>query len=77
MARRYARTIHWTPWKEVLNACANVGKPTLAILVPREDSNMDSERLASAHGTVGFWSVLPDTASFCPVTIDFTMNSSF
>jgi hypothetical protein len=36
-----------------LNACVNASKATLAILVPSEASNMDSERLASAHLTDG------------------------
>jgi uncharacterized iron-regulated protein len=51
MARRYARTIHWTDWKEAVNACANVGKPALAMLVSREGINIDRERLASAQRT--------------------------
>jgi hypothetical protein len=51
MARRYARTIHWTDWKEAVNAWANVGKPALAILVSSEGINMDRERLASAQRT--------------------------
>ena len=48
-ARRYASTIHWTCPNEAPNASAKVGKPTLAMLVPSEDSSMDNERLASAH----------------------------
>ena len=30
---------------------ASVGKPTLAMLVPREDNSIDSERLTSTHRT--------------------------
>jgi hypothetical protein len=60
-----------------LNACANVGKPTLAMLVPSEDSNMDSERLASAHRTEGVRSALPATAPSRPAMIGFNMNSVF
>jgi hypothetical protein len=59
-----------------LKARANVGKPTLAMLVPSEDSNMDSERLASAHRAEGVRSALPATAS-SRATIAFNMNSGF
>jgi hypothetical protein len=30
-----------------LKACANVGRPTLAMLVPSEDSSIDSDKLVS------------------------------
>src|SRR6266851_6691409 len=45
--------IHWTAWKEAVNAWANVGKPALAMLVSSEGLNMESERPASAHRTDG------------------------
>jgi hypothetical protein len=57
-------TIHWTSWKEALNACAKVGKPTLAMLVPSEDSNMDNERLVSAQRIAGVRCALAATARF-------------
>jgi hypothetical protein len=47
------------------------------MLVPSEDSNMDSERLASAHRTEGVRSALPATASSRPAMIDFNLNSVF
>ena len=65
-------TIHWTSWKEALNACAKVGKPTLAMLVPSEDSNMDSERQASAQRTAGVRCALAATAM-----IGFIMSPGF
>jgi hypothetical protein len=34
-----------------VNACANVGKPALAMLVSSEGINIDRERLASAQRT--------------------------
>jgi hypothetical protein len=43
----------------VLKACARVGKPTIAILVPSDGSNMDSARLASAHRIGGAFTVSP------------------
>jgi N-acetylglucosamine-6-phosphate deacetylase len=46
----------------------------LAMLVPSEDSNMDSERLASAHRTEGIRSTLPTTASTRPAVVGFNMN---
>ena len=49
---------------------------TLAMLVPSEDSNMDSDRLASAHRTEGVRSVRPATASSHPAMSGFNMNSS-
>src|SRR5882757_3548599 len=70
-------TIHWTSWKDAVNACANVGKATLAMLVPSEDSNMDSERLASAHRAEDVRSVYPAIASSRPAIIGFNMSSVF
>jgi hypothetical protein len=61
------RQDHWTCWKEAFDACAIVGKPTLAMLVPGDDSNVDSERLASAHRTEGVRSALRATASSRPI----------
>ncbi|SJM34107.1 hypothetical protein BQ8482_380290 [Mesorhizobium delmotii] len=58
-----------------MNACANVGKATLAMLIPSEDSNIDNERLASAHRTEGARSGFPATAR--PASIGFNMNSVF
>jgi hypothetical protein len=52
-----------------LNASAKAGKPTLAMLVPSDDNNMESDRLASAHRTEG--SALSATASFRPAMIVF------
>ena len=43
----------------------------------REHSNMDNERLASAHRTEGVCSALPDIASSCPAMIGFIMNFLF
>jgi len=68
---------HWTTWKEAEKTCANVGKPTLAMLVPSEDSSMDNERLASAHRTAGIRSELPANASSFPPVIEFDMNFIF
>jgi hypothetical protein len=34
-----------------LNACTRVGNATLALLMPSEDSSIDSDRLASAQRT--------------------------
>src|SRR4051794_2095548 len=45
------------------------------MLVPSEDSSMDSERLASAHRTEGLRSAFPDTASSRLALIDFNVNS--
>ena len=56
------------------NACANVGNPTLAMLVPSADSNMDTERPASAHRTEGVLSALLAVASFRASASVFTMN---
>jgi hypothetical protein len=77
MARRYARTIHWTAWKEAVNACAKVGKPALAMLVSSEGMSMESERLASAQRTEGVRSALPVTISSLLARIGFTMTSVF
>src|SRR5262249_44620202 len=44
------------------------------MLVPSEDSNMDRERLASAHRTEG---VVAAGVSARPATIGFNMNSIF
>jgi hypothetical protein len=55
-----------------------VGKATLAMLVPSEDSSMDNDRLASAHridGVLATLPAVPETASFRPAMIDFNMNS--
>ncbi len=65
MARRYARTIHWTSWKEAENVCAKVGKATLALLVPSEASNIESDRPASAHRAVA--------VAFAGPMIDFNL----
>src|SRR5207302_1805408 len=62
-------------WNEALNACANVGKATLAMLVPSEASNIDSERLASASRTDAVRPGLCSTASSRPATIAFNVNS--
>jgi hypothetical protein len=59
---------------EALNARAIVGKPTLATLVPSEDSNMDSERPASAHRTERLWCAFPGTASSGSAINVFNMN---
>ncbi|GAA0673141.1 hypothetical protein GCM10010193_27270 [Kitasatospora atroaurantiaca] len=59
-----------------MNACAKVGRATLAMLVPSEDSNMDSERPASAHRTEGVRSTLPAAAASCLALICFNMNSA-
>ncbi|GAA3132899.1 hypothetical protein GCM10017600_44590 [Streptosporangium carneum] len=58
-----------------MNACANVGRPTLAMLVPSEDSNMDSERPASAHRAEGLRSGSSATGSSLPAMIVVNMNS--
>ena len=60
-----------------MNACANVGKPALAMLVSSEGINMDRERLASAQRTEGVRSALPATTSSRSAMIGFTMNSAF
>ena len=70
-------TIHCTSWNEALNACANVGKPTLAMLVPSEDSNMASERLASAHRTETVRPALPAMAASRPAPIGLNMDFAF
>jgi hypothetical protein len=43
MARRYARTIHWTSWKVAPNDSAMVGRPTLAMLVERRQQHRQRE----------------------------------
>ena len=68
-------TIHWTCWKEASNVCAKIGKPTLAMLVPSDDSSMASERLARAQRIEGIRSALPATASPGSAVIGFNMNS--
>src|SRR5688500_7468346 len=45
------------------------------MLVPSEDSNMESERLASAHRTEGVRSALSATAASRPAMMGFNMNS--
>ena len=75
-ARRYARTIHWTSWKEALNVRARVGKATLAMLVPSEDSSMESERLASAHDPEAAFSPSPAIDSTWAAGTGFDMGSS-
>jgi hypothetical protein len=44
------------------------------MLVPSEDSNMDSERLASARRAEGVGSALPANAATRPAMDDFNMN---
>ena len=69
---------HWTSWKEAVNACVNVGKATLAMLVSSEDSNMDNERLTSAHRAEDVLSAFTAaTATSSCVIIGFIMNSVF
>src|SRR3981189_1498086 len=70
-------TTHWTSWKDAPNACANVGKATLAMLVPSEASSMESERLASAQRTEGVGSALRAVGSSRPAIIGFDMNLAF
>jgi hypothetical protein len=45
------------------------------MLVPSEDSNMDSERLPSAHQTEDVPSVLLSIASSRPTMIGFNLSS--
>src|SRR5690606_28048453 len=52
-ASRYASTTHCTDWKEASNARTKVGSPTLAMLVPSEDSSMVRARQASAPDRTG------------------------
>jgi hypothetical protein len=47
------------------------------MLVPSEDSNMESERPASAHRTEGARAALPPTDSSRPAMIGFDMNFAF
>jgi hypothetical protein len=58
-----------------VNACANAGKPALAMLVSSEGINMDRERPASAQRTEGVRSALPATTSSRFAVIGFKMNS--
>src|SRR5205823_1490197 len=69
--------IHWTSWKEALNACANVGKPALAMLVSSDGSSMESARLASAQCTEGVRSALPATTASRCALIGFKRTSVF
>ena len=38
-----------TAWKEAVKVWASVGSATFAMLVPSEDSSMESERLTISH----------------------------
>lgn len=70
-------TTHWTSWKEAVNACANVGKATLAMLVSSEESSMESDRLTSAHRTEDAPSAFPDTVTSGFAMIAFTVSPLF
>jgi hypothetical protein len=63
VAMRYARTTHWTAWNGAWNALASDGSATLAMLVPRDDRSIDSERLAIAHRSEGRRSAAPVAAA--------------
>ncbi|GGQ28909.1 hypothetical protein GCM10010140_68840 [Streptosporangium pseudovulgare] len=57
-----------------MNACDSVGRPTLAMLVPSEGSNMESERHVSAHRAEDVRSALPAFAAFAgalPTVVPF------
>ena len=66
-------TTHWTAWKEAVKDFASVGRATLAMLVSREESNMESERLASAHRGEGVPCALPSAGSSRPVLFGSNM----
>jgi hypothetical protein len=51
LARRYARTTHWTSWKEAPNTWASVGNATLVMLVPSEDNSTERDRVTTTHPT--------------------------
>jgi len=47
------------------------------MLVPSEDSNMDSDRLTSAHWTEGVRTALSASAASGPAMIGFNMSFAF
>jgi hypothetical protein len=49
VARRYARTTHWTSWRGAEKEAARVGNATFAMLVPRDGSSIASASAASVH----------------------------
>src|SRR5215218_9238313 len=69
--------IHCTSWKDALNACANAGKPALAMLVSSDDISMESDRLASAQPTEGVRSAPPARILSRCALIGFKQTSAF